>query len=169
MMKNLNRWERRSIEEASLLNPAFICVLIINFLKEYLKKQPNGAPITIIIIAITAVLHYDTRQRLPNSTRRIFYDWIENNEDILIEFSDLSKNILPYIKEAIMFGILTKTLKIGSGHNIILGDECISSTDIISKNSIELETIIKKINFTGRWFSKNIFENTFLAAWGIKP
>ncbi len=169
-MARLDPWEERPIEEANLLNPAFMCALIIEFLKDYSKVQPNGAPITIVTVAMATVLHRDSRERLPNRIITSLYSWLQDNEDILIDFSVRSKNVLPYIKEAIMFGMATETLSNGKGHNISLGIKKISLTkNFLEQTTSEIKSIFDRVKFIGRWLSNSGTESSILAAWGIKP
>jgi hypothetical protein len=169
-MVKLNRWDDRPIEEANLFNPAFLCALIHEFLKDYEKTQSNGAPLVVVIIAITTTLHRSSRERLPNRTVTPLYAWLQDNEDVLIGFANRAKNIVPYAKEAIMFGIATETLAVGTGHKLLLGaNKATFSKSFIEQTTSELRSIIDRSKFMGRWLSNSGSEISISAAWGIKP
>jgi hypothetical protein len=169
-MSILEKWRDRPIEEANLFNPAFLCALVHEFLKDYRKAQADGAPMTIVVIAMTATLHRASRERLPNTTVTPLYAWLQDNEDLLIEFDSRARNIVPYIKEAILFGMATDTLASGNGHNLLLGAKKASfPQSFIDSTTPEMKSIISRAKFMGRWLSNSGSEISVVAAWGIKP
>lgn len=169
-MASLERWEDRPIEEANLFNPAFLCTLIHEFLRDYVKAQASGAPLTIAVIALATTLHRASRERLPNRTVTPLYAWLQDNEDLLIGFPERAKNIAPYAKEAVMFGIGTETLAIGEGHNLLLGvKKAAFPKSFIDNTTAEVKSIIDRNKFVGRWLANSGSETSVVAAWGIKP
>lgn len=104
-MVRLEKWQARPVEEANLFNPAFLSALIQEFLRDYVKAQACGAPLTVVLIAMTTTLHRASRERLPNRTVTPLYAWLQDNEDLLIGFAGRAKNVAPYFKEAILFGM----------------------------------------------------------------
>lgn len=170
MTVRLERWEDRPIEEANLFNPAFLCALIYEFLKDYTKAQAEGAPLTIIVIAIATSLHRESRERLPNRTVTPLYAWLQDNEDLLIGFPKRAKNIAPYLKEAVMFGVATEALAFGVGHNLQLGpNKTVFPKAFIYNATNEVKSIVERTKFVGRWLSNSGSEMTVAAAWGVKP
>jgi Family of unknown function (DUF6521) len=170
MMVRLERWQDRPIEEANLFNPAFLCVLINEFLKDYQKLHAGGAPITVVVIAMATTLHRTSRERLPNRTVTPLYAWLQENEDLLVGFASRAKNIVPYVKEAIIFGMATETLDAGNGHNILLGSKKATfPKSFIDTTTTEMKAIIDRAKFMGRWLSNSGSEISITAAWGIKP
>lgn len=169
-MAILERWNNRPIEEANLFNPAFLCALIHEFLKDYVKAQGGGAPLTVVVIALATTLHRASRERLPNRTVTPLYAWLQDNEDLLIGFPERAKNIAPYVKEAIMFGMATETLATGGGHNLLPGiKKAVFSKSFIDMTTTEVKSIIDRTKFVGRWLSNSGSEVSVVAAWGIKP
>ncbi|MEO6563278.1 MAG: three component ABC system middle component [Nitrosospira sp.] len=170
MMVSLERWHDRPIEEANLFNPAFLCALLHEFLKDYAKAQAVGAPLTVVVIAMTATLHRASRERLPNTTVTSLYEWLQDNEDLLIGFASRAKNIVPYVKEAILFGMATEALAAGEGHNLLLGTtKATFPKSFIDTTTAEMKAIINRTKFMGRWLSNSGSEISVAAAWGIKP
>jgi hypothetical protein len=169
-MGSLEKWHDRPIEEANLFNPAFLCALIHEFLKDYMKAQVGGAPFTVVVIAMTATLHRTSRERLPNRTVTSLYPWLQENEDLLIGFASRAKNIVPWVKEAILFGMATDTLAGGEGHNLLLGSKkAMFSKSFIDATTPEVKLIIERAKFMGRWLSNSGSEISVVAAWGVKP
>jgi Family of unknown function (DUF6521) len=170
MMASLELWRDRPIEEANLFNPAFLCALINEFLTDYVKSQAGGAPVTVVVIALATTLHRASRERLPNRTVTPLYAWLQDNEDLLIGFSNRAKNIVPYVKEAILFGMATETLTAGNGHNLLPGaNKSKFSKLFIESTTVEMRSIIDRSKFMGRWLSNSGSEISVAAAWGVKP
>jgi hypothetical protein len=169
-MSSLEKWHDRPIEEANLFNPAFLCALVHEFLKDFVKAQTDGAPITLVVIAMTATLHRASRERLPNRTVTPLYAWLQENEDLLIGFASRAKNIVPYVKEAILFGMATETLVAGKGHNLLPGaKKATFPKSFIEMTTPETKSIIDRAKFMGRWLSNSGSEISVAAAWGVKP
>ena len=169
-MASLEKWRDRPIEEANLFNPAFICALVHEFLKDYTKTQTDGAPMTVVVIAMTATLHRASRERLPNRTVTPLYAWLQENEDLLIGFASRAKNIVPYIKEGILFGMATEALAVGGGHNLLLGEKKATfPKSFIDTTTTEMKSIIDRSKFMGRWLSSSGSESSVVSAWGVKP
>ncbi|MEK7801912.1 MAG: three component ABC system middle component [Pseudomonadota bacterium] len=169
-MASLEKWQDRPIEEANLFNPAFVCALVHEFLKDYVKAQAGGAPITVVVIAMTATLHRASRERLPNRTVTPLYAWIQDNEDLLIGFASRAKNIVPYVKEGILFGMATETVAVGKGLNLLPGaKKATFPKPFIDKTTAEMRSIIDRAKFMGRWLSNSGSEISVAAAWGVKP
>ena len=168
-MANPKPWARRPVEEANLFNPAFLCGLTYEFTKAYSKEIKAGAPLMLVVIALTASLHSQSRERLPHSTVGYLYGWLQEHESLLVEFAERARNLTPYIKQAIMFGIAAGALEI-NGHHLTLGRAKASFTkSLLDDLTHETRNIIDSSKFLGRWFAKSGSEVSIAAAWGVKP
>lgn len=169
-MSNLARWAKRPIEEANLFNPAFICSLTYDFIKEFSKTHPNGPSLMLVILALTGSLHRQTRLRLPYSTVTSMYEWIQDNEDLLVGFGERAKNVSPYIKEAIMFGMALNCICSSKSNYLQIASVKASfPKSFIENTTPETKDIIDRGKFMARWCAKSGSELSILAAWGIKP
>jgi len=163
-------WRARPPEEANLFNPPFMCALAFEFLKAYTKDRDEGASLFILIIALTVALHASSRRRLPYSTVTPLYAWVQENEDLLIGLSKRSKNLTPYIREALMFGLAMKVLRVTDSSSFSLGSvRAQFPKTFIDKTTAETKEIIERIKFLGRWFAKSGSEISVSAALGVKP
>lgn len=169
-MNSLQRWTRRPQEEANLFNPPFLCALIYELIKPYSKERKSGATVFLIAIAMTLCLQRTSRERLPYSTVTAFFSWVQDNEDLLIGFAQSSKNLAPYIKEAVLFGFATHTLQIGTGAAIELGrNKATFSKAMLENTTVETKEIIERTRFMGRWLAKSGSEISIAAALGVMP
>ena len=165
----LKPWQHRPPEEANLFNPAFVGSLIYEFSKEHKKHKYKAAPLEFIPLFLAIVLHAPTRHRLPYSTVTSMYEWLQENEDIKIGFSDRSIGILPYAKEALRFGVSKNTLFMGEGHGIDVGNvKAHFPALFVQETSPETKEIIDRTKFLARWFAKSGSEASIIGAWGIR-
>lgn len=166
----IQEWTERPVEEANLFNPAFLCALSYEFIKAYEKEEAEGASLLLIIVALSVCLHTKSRERLPSTTISFFYGWLQQNEDLLVGFPERAKNLAPYIKQAIMFGIKMKKLKVGNGHCVVLAEgKATFSKTFLAETNYETKNIVESCRLLGRWFAKSGTENSIAAAFGVKP
>ena len=112
-MSVLDRWEKRPVEEANLFNPAFVGSLIYEFVRTFEKSRSEGVPLTYIPLSLALSLHKPTRVRLPSRTVTSLYEWVQDNEDVLVGLHKRVMGLLPYTREAIQFGMHKRTLRMG--------------------------------------------------------
>lgn len=168
-MANFPGWLKRPTEEANHFNPAFICSLTYDFIKEYNKTHPNGSPIMLVVLGLASSLHRQTRLRLPYSTITSMYEWMQDNEDLLVGFGGRAKNVTPYIKEAMMFGTAYGCLYSDKGRLKTGQLRASFPQKFIDDTTSETKDIIDRAKFMARWCAKSGSEVSILAAWGIKP
>lgn len=166
----LEIWKRRPNEEANLFNPAFCGVLVCEFVKAFAGKDKPGAPLTLVLLALTISLHQESRGRLPGSTAASFYQWVQGNESMLIEFSRRASLLKPYILEAVRFGVRSGTLAFQTGHVLGLGDQPATySPSKIQSDTEETKRIVEQTRMLGRWLAKSGEETFILSAFGVRP
>lgn len=169
-MTALDAWEHRPTEEANLFNPAFVGSLIYEFIKAYQKSRFEGAPLTYVPIALAISLHRPTRARLPGRTVTSLYEWVQDNEDVLVGFHARVMGLLPYIREAIQFSMHKDTIRMGQGHFIQLGDaKAHFPTKYVNEATPDVAEAIKRTQFVARWFLKSGSESSILTCWGVRP
>jgi hypothetical protein len=169
-MAMLEPWRMRPPEEANLFNPPFICALSFEFLKSYSKDREDGASLFIIIVALTIALHAPSRQRLPYSTVTPLYAWVQENEDLLIGLATRAKNLTPYIREAVRFGMGVNAIRVTDSSNLGVGTVKGHFPKIFSdQTTSETQDIIERSRFLGRWLAKSGSEISISAALGVKP
>jgi hypothetical protein len=169
-MTKLDIWTRRPVEEANLFGPSFLCALSYEYLKEFTKDHEEGSSIFLIILALATCLHRSTRERLPYSTVTPLYAWVQDNEDLLIGFASRAKNVGPFVKEALMFGLATQTLQTGVVARLLPGTKKATfSKSFLDETTPETKSIVERSRFMGRWLSKSGSETSIAAALGVRP
>lgn len=169
-MPDLRAWHSRAPEEARLFNPAFLGSLSYEFVKAYGSKQDGLAPISLAAVALAISLHETSRRRLPRSTVTSLYEWLQKNEDLLIEFPARTRGLVPYIQEAVMFTIAHNAIAIGEGHRLQLGSNKVYfPAKFLKETTEETRDIVVRTKFIGLWFAKSGSESSILAAWRVRP
>ena len=166
----LDVWLKRPPEEANLFNPAFLGSLQYELAKEYTKQKGTGVPLTFVPLTLSVALHGPTRSRLPYSTVTSLYEWLQDNEDVLIGLAPRVRGVSPYLKEALRFGLRKNVLVFNSGHLLEVGTAKASFTgNFIENTTPETKEIIDRTKFMARWFAKSGSEASIIAAWGLRP
>ena len=166
----LKPWKNRPAEEANLFNPAFVASLIYEFVKEFEEDDQEGVPITFAPVCLAIVLHAPTRKRLPYSTITSLYEWVHDNEDILVEFHSRVMGLMPFLREALLFAYRQRVIRFGEGHLICMSErKAHFSAGFLRETSAEVEDVIKSVKFIARWFLKSGSETSILACWGVRP
>ncbi len=169
-MKTLDTWASRPHEEAFLFNPAFVGLIICEFVKTYSKNHEYGTPLTLLPVTSAIVFHRPTRKKLPPSTVTSFYEWIQRNEDILIGLDERARDLTPYVLEACSFLLLDDRIYFSSGHHIVMnGGKGVFPPKFLKDTTEEVREIVSKVQFFSRWMAKSGSEATVLASLGVRP
>lgn len=168
----MRSWDKRSFEEANLLNPAFVSIICYQCVKGYCENSIKNAPYVLPFLVTSLVLHKKTREDLPSTVRTAFSTWINKPQGTRakIEYAKRTRSIVPYVKEALVFSISNKLLKCTDGRSFEIDDQKIK---IPSKEddqfSNEVLECFKKAYFCGRWFAQAGKIETSMALLGVKP
>ncbi len=160
-------WEERPITTANLLNPAFCSEIIRRCAKSHFDEIQKPFPYVLIFILLPIVLHKATREALPRTTKKSLHGWLEENPSVKIHFATRCQQMIPFTKEAFVFLLQCKAIKLDEKGNII-----VSSFRKKSMNYIEEEEIndcFNKSELIGKWFAKSGNPQTIYSFWGVKP
>ena len=160
-------WEERNTIVANLFNPAFcgeiIRVAALSFNKETSKKFPFALSFLVLPI----LLHKETRDRLPKSTKTYFFVWVEKNDDLFFDFSKRTKSMVKYTKEAISFLLLYKKIEFNEDGEI---DTTNRKWKKIEKDEYEeYNDILKKAEMLGRWLGRTSDVKSLYSYFRITP
>ena len=168
-MTTLGAWDHRPIEEAHLFNPAFCGALAYEFLKSYTKAAAKpGADLPLIFCALPICLHMESRRKLPSSTATSLYTWLQRRPETLVGYAVRARDLAPYIKQGLSFGIARQTLAFGENGAVLLGEKRAAFTPkFLEAATAEVRDIVMSTRMLGRWFAGAGTAATVLAAWGI--
>lgn len=160
-------WERRPFEVANLLNPAFCAVLITSSAIEYEKAASKGMPFPLAFFVLPLVLHSSTRSEIPRSVVTRMHSWLQEKPEMRVGFAERMRVMLPFTREAIIFGIHARVLKLNDQGEIVKGQARIRSGDW--EDSSEPRICRQKASFVGRWLAAAGDLSTVFVMWGVQP
>jgi len=161
------KWKDRPIIVSNLLNPAFCGEILRLAMKAYEKETGKKTPFELLFLVLPLVLHKKSRDSLPTTTSKNFYEWLEENTMTKINISNKIKSLVPYTREAILFLLYHEAIKINENGKLEFVKYRKPSLDYI--NDYEVKDIFKKSLMLGKWLGKVGNTKTIYASIGIKP
>jgi Family of unknown function (DUF6521) len=161
-------WSDRPVEEARLLNPAFLAALVWACAKEYGSIDNQGIHYPLSFVAMPVVLHKSTRERLPRSISTSLAAWLGDNPQVHIRFGERASSLVPLVQEGLLFGVNGQLLQVSSSR-IIARSKPSSMNGFLNQASDEVKDCMAKAKFVGRWFASSGDCATIMALWGVAP
>src|SRR5258708_7959918 len=96
-------WEKRPVEIASLLNPAFCAEILRLCVREYENIAYRPLPYPLIFLILPIILHSNTRKSIPFPNRTQLYVWLQSHQEAKVGFAERMRQLVPVTREALMF------------------------------------------------------------------
>lgn len=160
-------WEKRPVEIANLLNASFCSILLKDSIAGFNQENTQGMPYALSFIILPLVLHKPTRECLPRIITTQFHAWLERNQEVRIGFAGRARQLVPYTKEAIVFGMEAGIITIAGNGRLALGKKSLINNSWNSET--EAANCRKKALFVGRWLARGGKVSTIFILWGICP
>ena len=161
-------WSERPLEEARLLNPAFVGTLLWSCARAYMKTAEQPQPYVLSFLAMPVLLHKSTRESLPTSTRTSLVSWIGENPRVVVGYAERARSLVPLVKEAVIFASNGGLLQVQESR-VVAEARPRSMARFERGASDEVKTCIKKAEFLGKWFALSGDYTTVMALWGVAP
>ena len=162
-------WNERPKEEANLLNPAFCCGVLTASVFGYSSIEPKGTPYPLAFMVLPIVLHKQTREALPKSTRTSVAAWLEEHPSAKIQYHERVASLVPFVREALLFGLIYKWFAIKEGRIIETIQTKANVTRALNMTKGETKDCINRGKFVGRWFASAGSVETMMTLWGVRP
>lgn len=160
-------WEKRPAEVANLLNPAFCSILLRDSIVDFQREKEQGMPYSLSFLVLPLVLHKPTRETLPRNIRTQLHVWLQRKPEVRVGFSERTRHLVPYTKEALVFGIQEDVIVVSGSGTLISGDRRLGS--LPWSRDAEPSVCRNKARFVGRWFARAGDISTVFTMWGICP
>lgn len=161
-------WQSRPFDVSNLLNPAFGGMILRRAADGYFKESKKGLPFELTVLPLSFVLHEKTRTRLPTITATL-QGWLQENRDLMIGFGKRTRELVPFMRESLIFSAFRGTLAIDSLGAVVPGTANLRGHTAYRKKSDEISQIFNKSEFLGRWLALSGSSTTIYAMLGIKP
>ncbi len=155
-------------ETLRLLNPAFLATVIGHAAAGYVEHRDQGLPFVMAFIIPPLVLHKDTRIVLPKMITSKLPDWAHKNSAELAFLPDHTRELQAAVRSAILVGTHFDIISFDDKARMRAGSQFNpKSAQKELKQSDEVEEIMKKSQFMGRWLSVSGNQPTVLSILGI--
>ncbi len=159
----MKRFHLRPIEHRTLLNPAFLAVLIAEASRGHLEERAAPLPFSLAFLAIPLVAHEETREALPTIATSL-YAWLQQRPQARVHIPPLAVEFVPMTREAIRFGARHGALTFASHGALNAGQLTKARPNVQTTDVIRCR---ERAHFTGRWLARAGDPGTVLAAWGL--
>jgi hypothetical protein len=144
-------WSERNTIVANLFNPAFCGEIIRIVANNYNKHTNKNFPFAFTFLVLPILLHKETRDKMPRTTRSYFFVWVEENDYLFFDFSKRTKSMVKYTKEALTFSLAYKRIAISDQGEIVAQTEKAKLFD--REDFEEYNEIVKKAEMLGKWLA----------------
>lgn len=165
----MSRWGTRVSEEANLLSPPFCALLTWHAASGYVEKREQGMPLPLCYVAVPLLLHKSSRTALPRDIRTSFAAWLDETPAIRVGLVDRCRALVPYVREAITFGLAKRAFSLVDEARLIPGAKSKALGRYTSTSTEEVKECLRRSQFLGRWFASAGSPATVFALLGIRP
>jgi ABC-three component (ABC-3C) system Middle Component 3 len=126
----------------------------------------EGLPFPLIFLAAPAALHAETRRALPTSIRTSLTAWALQHPYLRESLGVRARAVAPAVREGLLFAVK------GGGASIDDEGRIESLTQRRPRRPVdsdEVQLILSRAKFVGRWFAHAGDVATIYAIWGVRP
>lgn len=161
-------WADRPLEEARLLNPAFLGALLWSCARGYASVENQPQPYALSFLVAPIVLHKSTRDILPATTRTSLAAWLGGVPRVHLGFAERATALVPLVKEAILYSAHGGLIRLEAGQ-LRAADRPRAMARFERDASDEVKVCVKKAELVGKWFANSGDYTTVMALWGVAP
>jgi len=162
-------WDERPTEVANLLNPAFTGAALRMAVSGYLGESNAGMPFELAFLVFPFALHEATRSRLPRAVSTLLHTWLQENRDVVVQFAERTRSLVPFTKEAIVFACQRDILNVDDEGRIHPGHKKLKRLAAYRSASNESKKALGRSEFVGRWFALSGSPATLFTLLGVRP
>lgn len=165
MSTTIDAHRDRPPERETLLNPAFIALLLANAAAGYERRTGRPMPISLCFIAAPIVLHATTRNTLPRRVTTKLGPWLEANPLLRAGFASRARATAPAVRAGLRAGLRGEILQ--------LSGELVSGLPprrrMTVRMSSEVEEILDRAEFAGGWLGLAGPPAGVFGMWRVRP
>jgi hypothetical protein len=148
-----------------MLNPALLAVVAAAAAEEYERasREPMPWPLTFLVAPL--VLHRNTREALPRTTRSHLSTWVTKNPLLRAGFPQRAKSLAGPVRQGVRFGL-------ANGWLILTEDGDLRGALVQSArpSSVgDITAIVRSAGLVGKWLTKLERPATAFALLGVAP
>jgi len=162
-------WVNRPAEERALLNPSFCSTLLWQAATGYSGASGSPLPFDVAFLVLPMVLHRETRDSLPKAVTTSLAVWLDENPLARSRIADRAATLVPFTKDALMFGGVHGLLDLTNGMVTAKVDWKKNIAAMLKGSTDEVRACAKRAEFVGKWFTKAGSPGTVMALMGVRP
>ena len=162
-------WNERPTEVANILNPAFTGAVLRMAVSGYVGEANGGMPFDLAFLVFPFALHGATRNRLPRGVSTLLNTWLQDNRDVVVQFPERTRSLVPFTKEAIIFTCQRNVLKVDDEIAFHPGATKLKKVASYKTASDEIKERLNRAEFVGRWLALSGTPVTILTLLGVRP
>lgn len=160
----MTTWRSRSRAQAAMLNPALLAAITAAAASEYERADGEPMPWPLAFLVAPLVLHRGTREALPRTTATHLANWVSQNPVTHAGIPFRAQSLADAVREGLRFGLAHGVLHVdGSGG--LTG----ALTTGPPRPTGEVDQMIAKAGFVGKWLTKIDQPATAFAVLGVAP
>jgi len=162
-------WDQRSREERYLLNPGFCANLLWHAAAGYSGAYGKLISFEESFLVLPFVLHRETREELPRSTRTSLAVWLDEHPLVRGKVTSRARLLVPFTKEALIFGGVHGFIRLNGGvlHADMSWRKAVAR--VLKESNDEVKGCAKRAKFIGKWFAESGSPATVLSLMGVCP
>ncbi|WP_283616581.1 three component ABC system middle component [Mycolicibacterium poriferae] len=163
----MTTWSERSRTQAVMFNPALLATLTANAAIRYRGDGDQAMPWVYAFIIAPLVLHRGTRESLPRNIRANLNTWVADHP---VEHAGLARRALSLrdpVQEGLRFGLRAGILAVDRDGGLT-GELASGRGHALEKDS-EVQHIVARAGFVGRWLAKIEQPATAFVVLGVAP
>ena len=160
--------EWSTIEIRRLLNPMFTGAVITRAVEGYNEVAGAGFPFAYGYLVSPLVLHAPTRGALPSSVATKLLPWTERSGEIVAAIPRRAKELAPYSSKGIFAALTGGLLELTSDSQLLASRNSKLKSYSSRSGSDEVDSILKKSNFVGKWLAAAGTTATVFTALGVR-
>jgi hypothetical protein len=158
----------RSIEEATLFNPAFIAALLHRAIGGFERETQQGIPLPLLYLVPPVALVRATRQLLPGRVDTSLPGWLQEHPEVRLQFAENARALVPVTRDGLLFGVARGVIFI-DGDRIRQKPFPHGAAAAMGRNTKDFQEVLNRANFVGRWYAHAGSQQTIMTFWGVRP
>lgn len=150
------------------MSPPFIGVVLREAAAGFHLESGKGLPIPLGFVTVPLVLASFTRSHLPSRRSSSLAAWVQQHPRLRLTFATSAQALVPAVRRGLIFGINRSLLSL-DGSRIQAQRLPRGSKKRIEATTEEVQAILDKSLFVGRWFAHAGSSDTIMTLLGVRP
>ncbi|MHB8793181.1 MAG: three component ABC system middle component [Thermoleophilia bacterium] len=135
----------------------------------YEEASIEPLPFALSFMVLPIVLHKNTRETLPRTSRTSIPMWLQEHAEARLGFHERLMALQPITREAIQYGLAFNWISMSEAGGISSAVSDAMINRAIRSLVDDAHDCVQRARFLGKWFAAAASTETTMALWGIRP